>query len=105
MTMTPAQMAEGRTQAARKRLANKAARQATLEILEGGAKVYRDSPPGIGFVLEIPNGRKCYYMTSDQAKEMWVKRYKKDYSEGRFGKVVEGLKADESVQEVSGQIA
>ena len=89
MTKTKEQMTHMRTQAARKRLANKAAREASKEVLEGGAKVYHDSPPGIGIVLEFPNGRKCYYATSELAKEMWEKRYKKDYQEGRFGKVIE----------------
>lgn len=57
----------------------KAAKEASRTFLDGGAQAYLDSPPGIGFVLEFPNGWKKYYVTSEQAKEFWEQRYRVDH--------------------------
>lgn len=54
-------------------------REATQETLEGGATVYLDTPPGIGFVLQFPNGRKKYYMTKAQAIRFWIDVYRADH--------------------------
>lgn len=74
-----------KAKAARTRLATKAAKAASTIPLEGGAKIYRDSPPGIGYVLEFPNHRKFYYATSAQAEQMWFDRWQKDWAEGKLG--------------------
>lgn len=88
MNQSPTQLthlANGRAEAARRRLAHKAAKEASVTLLEGGAKVYLDSPPGIGYVLELPNHRKFYYASSDQAEQMWFDRWQKDWAQGNLG--------------------
>lgn len=76
MSFTPEQMSALRTQAARKRLATKAEKEAQTVILEGGAKVYPDSLPGVGWVLLLPVGHKCYMRSKDLCVDLWVTKYK-----------------------------
>ncbi len=85
MNVTNIVSATSRAKAARTRLATKEAKAASMTLLDGGAKVYRDSPPGIGYVLEFPNHRKFYYMTSEQATQMWTDKWSKDWAEGKLG--------------------
>lgn len=59
---------------------NKVSRAATRSTLEGGAQVYEDTPPGIGWVLEFPSGRKCYYKNREQAVHFWETEWKASYS-------------------------
>ena len=70
---------QGRKSLSKYRERAMAEKEASRETLEGGAKLYKDSAPGIGIVLEFPNGRKKYYMTSEQAKEFWFRDYRKDF--------------------------
>lgn len=48
----------------------KADREASLVVLEDGSKVYPDSPPGIGWVLEKPGYNKKYMSTKDLCLEL-----------------------------------
>jgi len=65
-----------KTQAARTRLANKARREALRETLEGGAVIFPDTKPGIGWVLLRPNGRKSYMKDREGCVALWFEKYK-----------------------------
>jgi hypothetical protein len=39
--------------------------------LEGGAKVYKDAPPGTHYVLECPDRRKSYFPSVEVAVKWW----------------------------------
>jgi hypothetical protein len=73
--MTPENKAALHAAAARKRLQQKEDQRKSFKVLPGGAKLYKDTLPGIGFVLEFPNGRKCYYMEPEVAEHLWLNKY------------------------------
>ncbi len=56
--------------------ANKATRHLSDLALTGGGKVFRDTPPGIAWVLEV-KGHRRYYPT----REMAVAKYEQERSE------------------------
>lgn len=92
--MTPERKASLHAGAARKRLQMKEDQARSLRVLPGGAKLYKDTLPGIGFVLEFPTGRKCYFMESEVAERLWDEKYRKDFG-------VEILSMDEGTQKVA----
>ena len=80
MIFSDEQTKAGLKKALETRKRNKAEREAKTEVLEGGAKVYPDSLPGIGWVLELLNSHKCYMGTREKVVELWVQKYSKvDY--------------------------
>jgi hypothetical protein len=93
MHFTPEHRAKAAKAAADKRATNKAERETQTIHLPGGAKVYPDSPPGVGFVLEfpprrkpshgapLPLNRKCYYGTSKQAVHFWTHTWADDFGQ------------------------
>lgn len=68
MTLTP----EHRAQAARLRLAKKQEALEATVLMDGGAKVYPDTTPGVGWVLLSPTGHKRYYQTRLKAAAAWA---------------------------------
>lgn len=68
MTLTP----EHRAQAARLRLVKKQEALEATVLMDGGAKVYPDTTPGVGWVLLSPTGHKRYYQTSLKATTAWT---------------------------------
>lgn len=76
MRITPFTNPTTRAEAARTRLANKAEREATKTALEGGALVYKDSPPGVGWVLKLPSGHKKYLSSFELASDSWLNVYR-----------------------------
>jgi hypothetical protein len=65
--------------AARTRLLRKEAKLASETFLDGGARTYLDTLPGIGVVLEFPKGRKCYFHDTQMAITFWYKKYARDF--------------------------
>lgn len=97
MNHSPEHMTMMKTEAARKRLANKAEREASKTTLEGGALVYKDSPPGVGWVLKLPSGHKKYLSSFELASDMWINVYR-FRAESYTPKVEEKIK--EAIREV-----
>lgn len=83
-----------RAEGARKRLDRKEAQQESLTFLDGGAKLYLDTLPGIGVVVEF-RSRKCYFKDVQTALRGWYADWSKDFgirdSKGKL-KVAVGAK-------------
>jgi hypothetical protein len=78
MNMSP-HLINAHAEQARRRLKRKEAKLASQTLLDGGATTYLDNLPGIGVVLEFPNGRKCYFKNTDLAITMWYRKYARDF--------------------------
>ncbi len=61
-------------------------RNANQHPLEGGAVAYEDAPPGLGYVLLLPNGWKKYYRWLYQARAFWFNVYKPLFDAGKTEK-------------------
>lgn len=79
MTQTSTGSDTFKLKAARTRLLRKEVKLASETFLEGGARTYLDTLPGIGVVLEFPKGRKCYFHDTEQAISFWYKKYARDF--------------------------
>ena len=73
--VNPLHSPESRAKACRTRLIHKERKQASQTHLDGGAKTYLDTLPGIDVVLLFPTGRKCYFGSLELAVDAWYKRY------------------------------
>lgn len=82
MTNLNINSAENKAKAARTRLLRSEKKAASLTHLEGGAKTYLDTLPGIGVVLEFPSKRKCYFANPQMAVDYWYRKYA--YAFGTF---------------------
>ena len=83
-TCTPASLADRLKGGAEARRRNKAEREASRQVLRDGSVIYRDSPPGVGWVLIVKTGKtdrrgrptvlpNKYLRTRDEAIAHWMK--------------------------------
>lgn len=75
-TIPNASIAKARAQGAINRRLRKEAQELSRTTLEGGATVFKDSPPGVGWVLEF-GGHKCYMSTKALVEALWTNKYQR----------------------------